>query len=248
MKIGILGFVGSGKTTLLGSLMHHLARGGAAESKLAYHGLEGVHSFRDLFSYADSLEKGAWPPRTSTSRVAEYTIVLRERATGQVIELRLPEMSGELVEEIWRTDRIPAEIAFIKDYTGLLLLLDALAPTPERLVAQHVHLLQAIKRARGFARNERSPDPVGIVFTKWDAVPEEERERGPEALAQLVVPLALDWMRSNHKAWRVFGVSAVGATDAIGRPLVQEGRLRPQGLLEPFEWALEEGRKLAPAR
>ena len=240
MRVGILGFVGSGKTTLLGALMHHLARGGGKDSPFAYHGLEGNQSFRDLFGYADVLEKGGWPPRTSTARVAEYTIVLRERTNGQVLELKLPEMSGELVEEIWRTDRIPGEIAFIKDYQGLLLLVDAAAATPERTVAQYVHLLQALKRAQGVPRATRSDMPVGLVFTKWDALPEEERELGPEALARQLVPLLVDFVKSNHTSSRCFGVSAVGATDAAGRPLLREGRLRPLSLLDPFVWALAE--------
>lgn len=247
MRVGILGFVGSGKTTLLGALMHHLARGGGKDSRLAYHGLEGADSFRDLFGYADALEKGGWPPRTSSSRVAEYTLQLRERATGQVLELKLPEMSGELVEEVWRTDRIPAEIAFVKDYKGLLLLVDATVVAPERMVAQYVHLLQAIKRAQGYARSQRSPSPVAIVFTKWDALPEEERDAPPDELARALVPLLLDFVVSNHTAWKVFGVSAVGATDALGRPLLREGRLRPLSLLAPFEWALEQARAGAPA-
>ena len=80
MRVGILGFEGSGKTTLLGALLHHLARGGGKDSALAYHGLAGAESFRDLFGYAEVLEKGAWPHRTSVGRVAEYTLQLRERA------------------------------------------------------------------------------------------------------------------------------------------------------------------------
>lgn len=244
MKVGILGFVGSGKTTLLGALMLHLARGGGgAESTLAFQGLEGLDSVRDLSAYADALEKGGWPPRTSTSRVAEYTIVLREKATRKVLELKLPEMSGELVEEIWKTDRIPGEIAFIKDYQGLLLLLDASTVPPERLVAQYVHLLQSVKRAQGTQRRDRSRRPVGIAFTKWDALPEEERDLGPEELARQTVPLLTDWIASNHTTHRCFAVSAVGGTDGSGRPLVREGRLRPWKLLEPFEWLLAEAQK-----
>ncbi|MEZ0226998.1 MAG: hypothetical protein ACAI25_00110 [Planctomycetota bacterium] len=245
MRVGILGFVGAGKTTLLGALMHHLARGGGKDSPLAYHGLEGADSFRDLFGYADALERGGWPPRTSTSRVAEYTLQLRERATGIVLELKLPEMSGELVEEIWRTDRIPGEISFVKDYRGLLLLIDATVIAPERTVAQYVHLLQALKRAQGFLRSERSSLPVALVFTKWDALPEEERDAPPEELARVLVPLLLDFVQSNHSAFKVFGVSAVGATDALGKPLLRDGRLKPISLLAPFEWALEETRRVA---
>src|SRR5262249_39850117 len=91
VEVRILGVVRSGETTLLGALMLYLARGGGAESGLAFHDLEGEHSFRDLASYSEVLEKGGWPPRTSTSRVEEYTIVLREKTTGRVLELKLPE-------------------------------------------------------------------------------------------------------------------------------------------------------------
>jgi hypothetical protein len=247
VRVGILGFLGSGKTTLLGALMLHLARGGGgAESPLAFHGLDGHRSMRDLSTFADAIEKGGWPPRTSTSGVAEYTIVLRERTTGRVLELKLPEMSGELVEEIWKTDRIPGEIAFIKDYTGLLLLIDAAAALPERLAAQYVHLLQALKRARGVPRRERSKVPVGLVFTKWDALPEEERELGAEELAAHTVPLLVDFVVSNFESHRSFGLSAVGGVDAAGRPLLREGKLCPFGLIEPFGWILAESAKATP--
>jgi len=237
VRVGIVGFVGSGRTTLLGALLHHLARGGGKESSLAYHGLEGADSFRDLFGHADALERGEWPPRTTVSRVCEYTLLLRDRATGLVLELKLPEMSSAHVEEIWKTDRIPAEVSFVKDYQGLLLLVDATVVAPERMVAQLVRLLQAIKRAQGWARWDRSPAPVAIVFTKWDALPEDERKTPPEELARTVVPLLLDFLESNHSTWKVFGVSAVGGTDALGRPLLHGGRLRPLSLLGPFEWA-----------
>jgi hypothetical protein len=245
MKVGILGFVGSGKTTLLGALMLHLMRGGGADTPFAFHGLEGEDSFQDLAAYADALEKGGWPPRTSTSRVAQYSIELREKATGKVLELKLPEMSGELVEEIWRTDRIPAEIAFITQYAGILLLIDPTSGAPEHMVAQYVHVLQALKRARNVPRKERSPQAVGLVFSKWDSLSEEEQQKGPEELAGNIIPLLVDFVTSNYEAHKALGVSAVGATDAAGRPLLRSGRLKPTSLLEPFEWALVECGRLA---
>jgi hypothetical protein len=238
MKLGILGLPGSGKTALLGALMHDLARGGGADSPYAYHGLEGRESFGDLFAYAGVLEKGEFPPRTGRDRIARYTIALRERTTGTVREVELPEMSGEHVDAVWHADRIPAEVAFLKDSQGLLLLVDAVGTAPESTVARHVHLLQTIERARGTARPRRSAVPVGLVFTKWDALPGEERALGPEALARRLVPLLLDFVQSNHVSSRCFGLSAVGATDASGKPLVRDGRLEPLALLDPFVWAL----------
>jgi hypothetical protein len=234
VKVGVLGLVGSGKTTLLGGLMHHLARGGGKDSRLAYHGLSGAESFRDLFGYAESLEKGAWPQRAGGGRVHEYTLQLRERTSGEVLELKVPEMSPALVDEVWKSDRLPTETAFLKDYGGYLLLVDAGAGS----VAWYVHLLQTIKREQGTARFERSKTPVAIVFTKWDSLPGNERERPPEEHARRVVPLLLDFIQGNYATWKVFGVSAVGATDPTGKPLLTDGRLKPLSLLAPFEWAL----------
>ncbi len=104
--------------------------------------------------------------------------------------------------------------------------------------ARYVHLLQAIKREQGAARFERSKTPVAIVFTKWDALPQDLRGRPPEEHAREAVPLLLDFIQSNFGSWKVFGVSAVGATDPHGNPLLRDGRLRPLSLLAPFEWAL----------
>ena len=237
-KIGILGFTGCGKTTLLGALLLALTRG-AESSAFAFHGLQGERTYQDLAAYADNLEKGAWPPRTSVDQVAEYTILLRHRTAGSIVSLRLPELPGELLAEVWRTDHIPRALAFLKDYDAYLLLVDASAGDLSRTVASYVHLLQAIKRAKGLGRDERAPQhPLGIVFTKWDSLAPEEREMAPDELAARATPLLMDFAHSNFPNHRAFAVSSVGACDANGRPLLLGGKLKPVRLFEPFEWAL----------
>lgn len=235
MKVGSIGFAGSGKTTLIGSLTLALLQGDAA-SDLALFNFEGAQTTRDLTQFADMIQRGRWPARTPSGHVAEYSIRLRRKSTHGVFSLRLPELPGELLDEVWRTDHIPAPLAFLREYDGYLLLVDATSEDPDRTVAHYVHLLQGLKRARGHARRERAPEPLGIVFTKWDALPEVEQALDPERFAFEYMPLLLDYARCNYRHARLFSVSAVGAVDGAGNPLLQAGRIVPRGIFSPLEW------------
>jgi hypothetical protein len=239
VKVGTIGFAGSGKTTLIGSLTLALLQGDTS-SDLALFNFEGVETTRDLSLYADMIQRGRWPARTEHSKVAEYSIRLRRKSANTVFSLRLPELPGELLDEVWRTDHIPQQLAFLTQYDGYLLLVDATLEEHDRTAAQHVHLLQGIKRAKGHALATRAPEPLGIVFTKWDALPDEEQALGPEQFAFEHLPLLTDFLHSNFTRRRLFGVSAVGAVDAAGNPLLQRGRIVPAGIFAPLEWITAE--------
>ncbi len=247
MKIGTIGFAGSGKTTLIGSLTLALLQGDAS-ADLALFNFEGVETTRDLTQYADMIQKGRWPARTEHSKVAEYSIRVRRKSTNTVFSLRLPELPGELLDEVWRTDHIPPQLAFLTEYDGYLLLVDAALEEPDRAAAQHVHLLQGIKRAKGHGPAARAPEPLGLMFTKWDALPDEDQALGPEQFAFEYMPLLSDFLRSNFERRRVFGISAVGAVDAAGNPLLQRGRIVPQGIFEPIEWITSQVAEAAGRR
>lgn len=239
MKIGTLGFAGSGKTTLIGSLTLALLQGDTS-SDLALFNFEGVDATRDLTQYADTIQKGRWPARTEHSKITEYAIRLRRKSTNTVFSLRLPELPGELLDEVWRTDHIPPQLAFLTDYDGYLLLIDSTLEEHDRTAAQHVHLLQGIKRAKGHAPSAYAPEPLGLVFTKWDALPEEEQALGPERFAFEYMPLLVDYLVSNATRRNIFAVSAVGAVDATGNPLLQRGRIVPHQIFAPLEWITDQ--------
>lgn len=246
MKIGMLGFAGSGKTTLLASLTISLYQGDST-SDLALFNFEGVETTRDLTEYASMLQEGRWPPRTPSSKVTEYSIRLRRKSTNTVFTLRLPELPGELLEEVWRTDHIPPALQFLADYEGYVLLADATAgEEQDRTVATYVHLLQGMKRARGHSPSTWADEPLALVLTKWDALPLEDQELGPEAFAQEYLPLLADFVKSNFTRSKAFACSAVGAVDAAGNPLLQRGRIVPRGIFAPLEWLTAQG-GLAPA-
>jgi hypothetical protein len=244
VKIGSLGFAGSGKTTLIGSLTLALLQGDTT-SDLALFNFEGVETTRDLTQHADSIQKGRWPPRTDVNKTTEYSIRLRRKSTNTVFSLKLPELPGELLEEVWRTDHIPPQLAFLTEYDGWLLLIDANAFDSERSVAQHVHLVQGIKRAKGYAPSAMAKEPLGLVLTKWDALPPEEQQLGPDAFAFEYLPLLCDFLVSNFTRTKIFAASAVGATDGVGNPLLQRGRVVPQGIFAPIEWITDQAAKAA---
>lgn len=236
----MLGFAGSGKTTLLASLTISLYQGDAT-SDLALFNFEGVETTRDLTEYASMLQEGRWPPRTPSSKVTEYSIRLRRKSTNTVFTLRLPELPGELLEEVWRTDHIPPALQFLTDYDAYVLLIDATAEEDQdRTVASYVHLLQGIKRARGHAPSAWAPEPLALVLTKWDALSEEDQALGPEAFALEYLPLLSDFVACNYTKHRTFACSAVGAVDASGNPLLQRGRIVPRGIFGPLEWLTDQ--------
>lgn len=237
MKVGSLGFAGSGKTTYLGALTLSLLQGDTT-SDLVLFSFESVETARDLTQFADRIQKGSWPARTDSSKVAEYA--LRLRRGELVFSLRIPELPGELLEEVWRTDHIPASLAFLASYDAWLVLVDPLVQDPERAAAHHVHLLQGLKRARGWKRSEMASEPLGVVLTKWDALDPEDQARGPEAWLQETFPLLDVFLRSNFTRRAAFAASAVGAVDAAGTPLLQAERIRPRGVFRPLEWVADQ--------
>ena len=237
MKVGSLGFAGSGKTTYLGALTLSLLQGDTT-SDLALFSFESVETARDLTLYADRIQKGGWPARTDSSKVVEYAVRLRR---GEVVfSLRIPELPGELLEEVWRTDHIPAPLSFLATYDAYLLLVDPLLEDPERAAAHHVHLLQGLKRARGWKRSEMASEPLALVLTKWDALDPADQAQGPEAWLRESFPLLDDFLATNFTRRAAFAVSAVGALDAAGTPLLQEERVRPQGIFRPLEWVADQ--------
>ena len=69
---------------------------------------------------------------------------------------------------------------------------------------------------------------TGATFNSWI---ESFRAAVPTG-----VPLLTDFLHSNFARRAVFGVSAVGAVDATGNPLLQSGRIVPAGIFAPLEW------------
>ncbi len=246
MKVGTIGFAGSGKTTLIGALTLSLIQGDAT-SDLALFSFEGAQATRELTQHADTLQRGRWPARTDWSKVTQYELRLRRKSSRTVFTLTLPELPGELLDEVWRTDHLPAALAFLLEYDAYLLLVDATLDDLDHRVAQHVHLLQGLKRAKGHRPDELAPEPLGLVWTKWDALPEDEQALDPESFGMQAMPLLTDWVHSNCARRRLFSASAVGAVDAAGNPLLQRGRVVPRGVFAPIEWISEElGGQRAP--
>jgi energy-coupling factor transporter ATP-binding protein EcfA2 len=239
VRVSLLGYSGSGKSTLLGALTLALLQGDT-DSDLVLFSMDGAETTRDLTGLAETLQGARWPAPTARDEVREYALRLRHARAGAVFSLRLPELSGSLLEEVWRNDRLPAKAAFMRDADAQLVLVDASVRDPDKMVAHYVHLLQGLKRARGYAPHEVALEPLGVVLTKWDTLRPEDQGRGADVYARECLPLLLDFVASNFATSRWFSASAVGEVDDAGRPALIEGRIRPHNVFAPLAWLTDE--------
>lgn len=114
----MVGLPRAGKTTYLAALWHVVKSNEVPES-LQLDRLEGDQEYLNLiagqWSRCEALE------RTSGDRV-EVDIWLRDPANGRLVQLRIPDMSGELYESLWENRACLASFAdLVKDVDGCLL-------------------------------------------------------------------------------------------------------------------------------
>jgi hypothetical protein len=167
----------SGKTTLIASLHDAFLFGPLGDFWFA--GSETLYAFEERAFESRAKAKGIEPrtPRTRYESGQEYFhLRLQERRTGRYFDILFADMSGEFYE---RSLYSKSEVEEFKDLSRaqvLLILLDGakLADSTTRQTVRS-NVMQFLQRCRE-ARLLRAETRLQILISKWDLVPESERQ------------------------------------------------------------------------
>ena len=227
----MIGLPESGKTTYLAALWHVVNRGGVA---LELDHLEGDQSY--LNRVCDEWRKCVPTVRTSRAAETEVGMFLRSQQ-GDVIELRIPDVSGESYNDFWEhrgwTQRFDAVVSastaimlfihagnlrqpeFLDELAMLAGDEDDTEPSQDQAVAwspseaaDQVKLVELLQFIRERANRVI---PIAVVISAWDLVPTIDHQ-DPDGWFANRVPLLAQYLdvHSDVLPKRVWGVSAQG--------------------------------------
>jgi hypothetical protein len=183
---------------------------------------------------AAHLLQGRFAPRTDKDTATRnFNIDVKSKDGGQIGELIIPDVSGELWKNAVETFEIPSKwLQLISDSSGALLfvrirsilntqpldwvnskaLMSLADPKQQDVILTQVRLLELIRfLEERLAKKNNSNPKVAIVVTAWDLLHQGEQANGPEHYLENEFPIfagrLLDTQKLNIK---VFGCSVVG--------------------------------------
>ena len=156
----MVGLPRAGKTTFLAALWH-VVRSDEIPDSLRLDRLEGDQEYLNLiagqWSRCEELE------RTSGDEI-KVDIRLRDPANGQLVRLRIPDMSGELYESLWENRMCLTSFAdLVKEVDGCLLFVH-----PGKLV-ETAWIDEANATYSGWQEDEPGDADPGPSGTEWEA-------------------------------------------------------------------------------
>ena len=241
-SLAVVGCCGSGKTVYLGMLIDMLSRHDENLQLLA----RGAFSIEVQQRAMASLARCEFPGKTPSDPSQWHWIhgqVLRKKR--RATELILPDMSGEsILTEIDHPQTFPVIRAFLSKCSAAMILIDApLAQAGDSDEDFHtmklVSYLCELKTNKTVAAWNRRP--VAFVFTKADEC--DDCFADAAAFAARHTPGLVQQAKKRLGNHRFFSVGVAGGV-AIRKehhfrtkvPL----RIEPRGVLEPFQWLLEQ--------
>jgi hypothetical protein len=241
--VAIVGASGAGKTVYLGMLMDMVSRMPRRLKVMA----RGAFSITLQQTTMASLARCRFPEKTP-SEPDQWNWVhcqVRRPRDREPMELIMPDMAGEaILEEINHPYTYPVIHAFLKKCAGVMAMVDAVTLT----VGRREHDYFTMKLLSYLAELDDDPKqgwrkrPVAIVFTKADQCDECLDE--PAAFAQSHAAGLWQQCDERFARHRFFAAGVAGACvyhrDRLGGRVNVPLRIEPRGIIEPFEWLLEQ--------
>ena len=241
--IAMVGPSGAGKTVYLGMLMDMLSRRPERMQMLA----RGAFSITLQQTTLAALARCAFPQKTPNEPERWNWIHCQMRRPGKrhTVEMIMPDMAGEaLLEEVDHPHTFHLIRCFLEKCTGAMVLIDS-AQLKEGAREQDffiMKLLSYLSELTGNAKNGWRKRPVALVLTKADQC--EQCMDDPAAYAK--AHAAGLWQHCQERfGCHKFFAAGVAGTCAY-RDSMTEGRVQvplrvePHGIVEPFEWLLDE--------
>lgn len=241
--IPVVGASGVGKTVYLGLLMDMLSQQTERMQFLA----RGAFSIDLQQATVSALARCQFPNKTCNEpdRWNWVYCQMRRDARSPTIELIMPDMAGESVlEEIDHRNTYRVIKEFLRKSSAALILIDAsrLRDGDRNQDYFAMKILTYLSEVEPCNKHGWSERPIALVFTKVDQA--EACRDDPAGFAK--THAAGVWQNcqqrfSNH---RFFAASVVGAcawheSATQGRRRVPL-RVEPHGIIEPFEWLVEQ--------
>jgi hypothetical protein len=239
--IAAIGPSGAGKTVYLGMLTDMLSRQDENMQLLA----RGAFSIKLQQHTMASLGHCEFPAKTPNEPDRWHWVhcqVLRKQ--HKPTELIMPDLAGEaLLEEVDHPNTYPVIRSFLTKCAGLMVLIDA--PRAESGDNdEDFHTMKLISylcelptdKSQGWKNR-----PVALVFSKADQC--EHCFDNPAAFARRHTQGLVQQCRERLKRHQFFSVGVAGAVGFRNEPHGRTHvplRIEPRGIVEPFEWLLDE--------
>jgi len=240
--LAVVGASGAGKTVYLGMLMDVLSRQPQHIQVLA----RGAFSITLQQTTIAALARCEFPRKTP-NEPDHWNWVhcqVRRGKQRQPMELIMPDMAGEAVlEEVDHPHTYRVVRAFLKKCTAAMVLIDAVRLKEDTREQDYftMKLLSYLSELGNEPKHSWAKRPVALILTKADQV--EECLEDASVYARTHAAGLWQQCRERFGCHQFFGVGVAGACvfhDSLldGRLLVPL-RIEPRGIVEPFEWLLE---------
>lgn len=241
--VGALGATGSGKTVYLGMLLDMLSRRPKALQLLT----RGSLSINMQQNTVHALANGAFPDKTPNEpdRWNWLHCQVSYGRRRQQAEVVMPDLAGEaILEEIDHPHSFLGIRSFVSRCSGMLVLID---PTRARAGHQEqdffaMKLLAYLHELDSHPKKGWPGRPLALIFSKADQC--EECHVDPARFAERHTPGLWRFCQERFHRVRYFAAGVSGA--CAYRDVPRHGRVRvplriePQGIVEPFEWLMNE--------
>jgi GTPase SAR1 family protein len=241
--IAVIGASGAGKTVFLGMLLDMLSRQPQRMQLLA----RGAFSISLQQTTINSLARCEFPQKTSNEPDSWNWVHCQIRRSGQQrsIELIMPDMAGEAVlEEVDHPHTYRVVRAFLRKTIAAMVLIDAtgLREGDRNQDYFTMKLLTCLSELDQQRKRGKLKRPIALVFTKTDQA--EECRADPAGFAAVHATGVWQHCKERFACHRFFAASVAGG--CIWRESLMDGRcqvplrIEPHGIVEPFEWLLEQ--------
>jgi GTPase SAR1 family protein len=241
--VAVIGASGAGKTVYLGMLMDMLSRQPQRLQLVA----RGAFSITLQQTTMSALARCQFPNKTPNEpdRWNWVHCQMRFPKRRETMELIIPDMAGEAVlEEVDHAHSYRVVRSFLKRCTAAMILVDAIKIKEGSREQDFftLKLLTYLRELNDDVHHGWSQRPVAVVFAKADQC--EDCMEDPAAYAK---SQAAGLWQCCHESFRrhQFFASGVAGTCAW-RESMSEGRVQvplriePHGIVEPFQWLLEQ--------
>jgi hypothetical protein len=241
--IAVVGASGVGKTIYLGLLMDMLSRQTERMEFLA----RGAFSINLQQTTVSALARCQFPSKTCNEpdRWNWAYCQVRRDTRSPPLDVIMPDMAGEsLIEEMDHRNTYRVIKEFLKKSSAAMVLIDAVQLCDGDRGQEYfaMKILSYLSEVESSHKHGWSERPIALVFTKVDQA--EACRDDPAGFAKTHAASLWQLCRHRFSNCRFFAASVVGACAWLesathGRRRVPL-RVEPCGIIEPFEWLMEQ--------
>jgi hypothetical protein len=239
--VAVLGASAVGKTVYLGMLMDMLSRQPDRMQLL----VRGAFSITLQQMTVAALSRGEFPGKTPNEpdRWNWVHCQVRYPKRRRPLELIVPDMAGDaLLQEVDHPHTFRVIRNFLKKCSGALILVDG--PKLQSGAREQDYFTMKLISYLGELDERGKPGwikkPVALIFTKADQCPSCLAD--PAGYAQSQAAGLWQQCQERFRLYRCFAASVAGACairETHDGPALVPLRIEPHGILEPFQWMLE---------